>query len=309
VAALASPVRRAVAPSYSSRTTGPLRRRLVVGLLVLASLTMITIYFREAPNGGMHDFQSAGATALRPFEIAADRVARPFTDAYQWTADLFHARSENEKLRKEVDRLSQVAIQNATARQENLELSKILKYKRSLTYPEDFSKTAVTASVISNPASEFDQTIVISAGSNSGIRVYDAVVTSRGLVGQVTKVLSSESRVTLLTDKESAVTAKDHQTGAIGVVRHSQGPEDLLFLDRVFKNKVLNKNDLIVTAGRQQGPLSSFYPAQIPIGTVTKVGQTDIDPFQNVQVMPRVDFTDLNVVLVLVSDKPRPKMP
>src|SRR6266540_3140399 len=139
--------------------------------------------------------------------------------------------------------------------------------------------------------------IVISAGSSSGIRVYDAVVTSRGLVGQVTKVLGSESRMTLLTDKESAVTARDHQTGAIGVVRHSQGPEDLLFLNRVFKNKVVNKNDLVVTAGRQQGPLSSFYPAQIPIGTVTKVGQTDIDPFQNVQVMPRVDFTDLNVVL------------
>jgi rod shape-determining protein MreC len=270
---------------------------------------MITIYFREAPNGGMHDLQSAGASALRPFEVAADRVARPFTDAYHWTADLFHARSENEKLRKEVDRLSQVAIQNANARQEAAELSDILKYKRSLTYPEDFSKTAVTASVISNPASDFDQTIVISAGSSSGIRVYDAVVTSRGLVGQVTKVLGSESRVTLLTDKESAVTARDHQTGAIGVVRHSQGPEDLLFLDRVFKNKVVNKNDLVVTAGRQQGPLSSFYPAQIPIGTVAKVGQTDIDPFQNVQVMPRVDFTDLNVVLVLVSDKPRPRMP
>jgi len=309
VAALGSPVRRAVAPSYSSKTTGPLRRRLVVGLLVLASLTMITVYFREAPSGSMHDFQSVGASALRPFEIGANRIARPFEDAYHWTADLFHARSENAELRKEVDRLSQRAIQDSTARQENVELRKILKYKRSLTYPEDFSKTAVAASVISNPASEFDQTIVISAGRSSGIRVYDAVVTSRGLVGQVTKVLENEARVTLLTDKESAVTAKDHQTGAIGVVRHSQGPEDLLFLDRVFKNKVVKETDLIVTAGKQQGPLSSFYPAQIPIGVVTKVGQTDIDPFQNVQVMPRVDFTALNVVLVLVGDKPRPRMP
>jgi rod shape-determining protein MreC len=309
VAALGSPVRRAAAPSYSSRTTGPLRRRLVVGLLVLASLTMITVYFREAPSGGMHDFQSAGASALRPFEIAANRIARPFTDAYNWTADLFHARSENEKLRSEVDRLSQLAIDRARLAQENAELRDALKYKRQLTYPEDFSKTAVTATVISNPASEFDQTIVISAGSSSGIRVYDAVVTSRGLVGQVTKVLHNEARVTLLTDKESAVTAKDHQTGAIGVVRHSQGPEDLLFLDRVHKDKRVNIDDLIVTAGRQQGPLSSFYPAQIPIGTITKVGQTDIDSFQNVQIVPRVDFTSLNVVLVLVSDKPRPRMP
>lgn len=270
---------------------------------------MITVYFRESPNGGLHGFQSAGASAMRPFEIAADRIARPFRDAYGWTADLFHAKSENKKLRDEVDRLSQVAIQNVTAAEEAKQLAAILNYKRALTYPVDFSKTSVTTSVISNPASAFDQSIVISAGSSSGIRVHDAVVTNRGLVGQVTKVLHDEARVTLITDKESAVTAKDQQTGAIGTLRHSQGSEDVLFLDRVSKTKRVQENDLIVTAGLQQGKLPSFYPRGIPIGVVTKVGQTDIDPFQNVQVLPRVDFSSLNIVLVLVSDKPRPRMP
>jgi rod shape-determining protein MreC len=309
VAALGSPVQRAVAPRYSSRTTGPLRRRLIVGLLVLASLTMITVYFREAPSGTMHEFQSVSASVLRPFEIAANRIARPFTDAYNWTADLFHAKSENKQLRKDLSEWRQRAIQYAGAAQDNARLRKILKVKRSLTYPEDFTKTAVTATVISNPANEFDQSIVISAGRSSGIRVHDAVVTDLGLVGQVTKVTRDAARVTLLTDKESAVTAKDHQTGAIGVVRHSQGPEDLLFLDRVFKNKVVNKDDLVVTAGLQQGALSSFYPRGIAIGFVTKVGQTDIDNFQDVQVQPFVDFTSLDVVLVLASEKPRPQTP
>jgi len=272
-------------------------------------MTMITVYFREAPNGGMHDFQSTGASVLRPFEIAANRIARPFTDAYNWTADLFHARAENQDLREKLSKARQEAIQNATAAQELQKLTDLLNYKRTLTYPEDFSKSAVTASVVSNPASAFDQTIVLAAGSSDGIRIHDAVVTDRGLVGQVTKVAHDESRVTLLTDKESAVTAKDHQTGAIGIVRHSQGPEDLLFLDRVHKEKTVNKDDLVVTAGQQQGELPSFYPRGIPIGQVTKVGQTDVDSYQDVQVVPFVDFTSLDVVLVLVSDKPRPRMP
>ena len=115
VAALGSPVRRAVAPRYSSRSSGPLRRRLVVGLLVLASLVMITVYFRESPNGSLHGFQSAGSTALRPFEIAANRIARPFHDAYNWTADVFHAKAENKQLREDNKRLQQQAIQAATA--------------------------------------------------------------------------------------------------------------------------------------------------------------------------------------------------
>jgi len=140
--------------------------------------------------------------------------------------------------------------------------------------------------------------------------VYDAVVTDRGLVGQVTKVLHDTALVTLLTDKESAVTAKDHQTGAIGVVRHSQGPEDLLFLDQVLKNKKVNSGDVVITAGQMSGHrLSSFYPKNIAIGRVTRVGQTDVDPFQDVQVMPSVDFSSLQYVLVLASNKPRPQMP
>jgi len=309
VAALGSPVRRTVAPSLSSRTTGPLKRRLIVGLLILLSLAMITVYFRESPSGGLHGFQSAGASVLRPFEIAANRIARPFKDAYGWTADLFHAKSENKALRIEVDKLSQQAILNANAAEEAKQLGALLNYKRSPTFPADFKKASITASVVSNPVSPFDQSIVISAGSSSGIRVHDAVVTSRGLVGQVTKVLHDVARVTLITDENSAVTAKDHQTGAIGSLRHSQGSEDVLFLDRVLKSKKVLEKDLIVTAGLQQGKLSSFYPKGIPIGTVTKVGQTDIAAYQDVQVLPRVDFSSLNIVLVLVSDKPRFQIP
>ena len=286
-----------------------MRRRLVVGLLVLASLVMITVYFRESSNGSLHGVQSAGSTALRPFEIAANRVARPFHDAYNWTADVFHAKSENKQLREDNKRLQQEAIQAATAAQQASVLQKLLKLKRAPAY-QDYAKTAVTAEVLSNPVSQFDQTVLIAAGSDSGIRPYDAVVTDRGLVGQVTKVAHKMALVTLLTDKESAVTSKDLQTSAVGIVHHSQGPEDLLFLDRVAKNKVVNRGDVVITAGQLSGHrLSSFFPKNIPIGRVTRVGQTDVDPFQDVQVMPFVDFSSLQYVLVLASKTPHPQMP
>ena len=277
-------------------------------MLVVASLAMITVYFRESPSGGLHGFQSAGVSVLRPFEIGANHVARPFEDAYHWTSDLFHARAENKDLRKQLSEARREAIQTSIAADELKRLRKILNYQRGPNYPEDFPHP-VTAAVISNPASQFDQTIVIAAGRTSGIRVYDAVTTDQGLVGRVTQVTRDEAKVTLLTDKESAVTANDHQTDAIGIVRHSQGSEDVLFLDRVPKSTKVNEGDLVITAGRQQGKLPSFYPKGIPIGTVTKVGQSDIDPYQNVQIMPLVDFSSLEAVVVLVSHKARPRIP
>ena len=72
----------------------------------------------------------------------------------------------------------------------------------------------------------------------------------------------------------------------------------------------MNTGDIVVTAGKQSGKkLSSFYPRGIPIGQVTKVGQTDVDPFQDVQVMPFVDFTSLDFVLVLVQQEAAAQMP
>ena len=149
-------------------------------------------------------------------------------------------RKERERrLRQQVKDLRQQSIQTSQAIEERNALRKLLRIKRKPAY-EDFANTAVTAEVVSNPVSQFDQTMVIAAGRSSGIQVYDAVITERGLVGQVTKSLRDTALVRLLTDKESAVTAKDQRTGAIGIVRHSQGPEDLLFLDSVFKDKLVN---------------------------------------------------------------------
>jgi rod shape-determining protein MreC len=317
VAALGSPVRRTVAPSYSSRTAGPLKRRLVVGLLVLASLAMITVYFRESPNGALHDFQSAASSAMRPFEIAAQRVSRPFRDAYGWTADLFHAKSENERLREELERVRQEATLGAEAVRQVEELSRLLNYQRGPTFPRDFPRDKqVVASVLQNPAGEFEQKIVITAGSNAGVGLHDAVITADGLVGHVSKVMRDTALVTLLTDEESAVTAKvqrpaeparRRQAAPVGILRHGEGSG--LVLDSVHKDKIIERGDRVITAGRQHSRLASLFPRGIQIGVVTSVSQGDIEPFKNVQVTPNVDFDSLDTVLVLVSEKPRPRMP
>jgi len=88
----------------SSRSATALKRRIVAGVLVLLSIVLITVYFREPAGGGLHSVQSGGATVLRPFEVGAERVARPFRDAYGWFAGLVHAKSQNAALRAQVDR-------------------------------------------------------------------------------------------------------------------------------------------------------------------------------------------------------------
>jgi rod shape-determining protein MreC len=309
LAALGSTVQRAASPAYSpSRAAGALRRRLVAAALVVVSLAMLTVYFRESDSGPMHSVQGAVASVLHPFQVGAERVARPFRDAYGWTAGLVHARSENEQLRGELQLLRQQVIQNATAAQENVELRQALRYLSGPTFPRDFD--TLGASVTSYAPNEFEQTLVISAGGRDGITVGDPVVSSKAaLVGQVTKVAPRSSKVTLLTDKQSHVTALAIATNTIGVLQRGEGPDSSFVLDRVPKDKVVRDGDTIVTAGRRFERLPSIFPKGISIGRVKHVSQTDIANFQQIQVDPFVDFSALHSVWVLVPKSGTPRDP
>jgi hypothetical protein len=63
-AVLGLPVRRPAPRSLSSRSTSALRRRIVLGILVLLALALITVSFRESSDGPLHDAQGAVASAL-----------------------------------------------------------------------------------------------------------------------------------------------------------------------------------------------------------------------------------------------------
>ncbi|MDQ2911563.1 MAG: rod shape-determining protein MreC [Actinomycetota bacterium] len=269
----------------------------MAGVLVLLSLVLITIYFREPAGGGLHSVQSAGATVLRPFEVASERVARPFRDAYGYFAGLIHAKSQNAELRAQVDLLIQRVIQNQTAADENADLRRQLNYVSSARFPQDYDYVAT--SVVSRPPSEFQQQIGIAAGSSKGVRENDPVVTADGLVGLVTQVAHSNAEVTLLTDPNLNVSALDLQTKAGGVLSQGQG-RGTLTLIRVPKSQVLNDGDPIVTQGFKFGDLTSLYPAGIQIGYISGASQSDVDLFWQAQVVPYVHFDSLRLVLVLI---------
>ncbi len=269
----------------------------MVGALVLLSIVLITVYFREPAGGGLHGVQSTGAAVLRPFEVAAERVARPFRDGYDWFAGLVHAKNQNADLRAEVDKYSQLATQNANAAKENAELRRQLGYVSSRRFPQGYDY--VPTDIISRGPSELQQELVVAAGSTRGIRLGDPVVNADGLIGLVTQAARDTAQVTLLTDANVKVSATDLTTGAAGVVSSGQS-RGTLILDRVSKSQVIGQDDLIVTQGFRLGSLTSYYPRGIAIGVVSSASQNDLDPYWQVQLRPRVDFDSLQSVLVLV---------
>ena len=293
-------VRRPADGKPSSRTSASLRRRLVVGALVLCSLVLVTVSFRDSEDGPVASAQESVAAVLSPFQVAADRVAEPFRDAYAWLDSLLDARSEAEKLERENETLRQQVAQGELARRENTRLRDLLQFRDGPRFPEGY--TGLATRIISRPAGAFSQMIVIAAGRNSGVEVDDPVVTQDGLVGTVSRVGSRTAQVRLLSDDQSSASASIPATGAYGVVRAGRTPRSPLRLDRVAKEAVVRDGDTVVTAGSRSQRFESIYPRGILIGRVTSVGRSDTDLYTQVQVTPFADLGSLEAVLVLLPE-------
>ena len=284
---------------FPSRSRSALKRRAVVGVLLVLSLVLISVSFRQPTSGALHGVESAGATVLRPFEIGAERIARPFRDVYGYFHGLVHAKRENARLRKELDEMRIRAIEGQTAQQKNIELRKLLDYIDSPQFPRDY--TAVNTRIIARAPSEFEQQVEIAAGSDQGITVDTPIVTQDGLVGRVTDAGGNFAHVQLITDSESAVQARDLQTGAVGLIRHGQG--QAMILDRVTKDQDVKAGDTIITAGTRSKQFPSLYPGGIMIGQVLAVGQSDTAYYKQIQVQPFVNFGALDSLTALVAHK------
>src|SRR4051794_118583 len=156
-------------------------RRIVLLVLVVGALALLTVSFRSPTSGALHDVQGAGASALKPFQVAAERVARPFRDVYGYFSGLASAKSENAKLHRDVRRWQALATANVAAAQRAGELERGVGFQHGPSYPK--ASRSVPPPVISYAGGPFTQQVTIAAGTSPGIHVGTPIMTADGLLG------------------------------------------------------------------------------------------------------------------------------
>jgi rod shape-determining protein MreC len=170
--------------------SGPRNTRLLVVALVVASLTIITVDYREGDSGPLAEVSRAARTLMAPLQEAVTNATRPVGNFFSGIAHLPSLAQENADLKAQIADLQ--ARINATSQIEaqNQDLVNLLKLQQSL------QPSSVPAVVISNGGiSNLNYYITIDRGSNDGVRVNDPVVTGSQegarLVGLVVSVTPS----------------------------------------------------------------------------------------------------------------------
>jgi rod shape-determining protein MreC len=275
------------------------RRRAVLALLVGISLILLTAYFGESPNSPLHSVQRGIVEVLSPIQKGASTVLKPFRDAAGWFSDTLHAKSQRDKLRKEVASLRSQNAQLQQALVENGQLRKLVALDASLGIT---TRRAVAASVISRDPTLWYETIQVDKGSDDGVHVNDPVIGDGALVGRVSAVAPTVSIVTLITDHTFAVTAEvQNQYGDTGVLGPTVGNPNQLVLQFLPRRAPITVNEPVVTAQFHSGSLDSLYPAGIPIGYVSGASQDQILNTGTVQVNPYADLRHVDFVQILTS--------
>jgi rod shape-determining protein MreC len=277
------------------------RRRAVLALLVGLSIALLTAYFGESASGGLHAIQRGFLEALAPLQEGASRALKPARDFVGWSGDVFDAKSDNRKLRREVRELRSRLAAAESASRDAEQLRALVGFNRSSRFPDGYEPVA--ARVIARSPTVWYATITIDKGSDQGLRVNHPVISGAGLVGKVSDVAPDAARVTLLTDHTSGVSAQVIPEGANGVVKATVGNPSDLILDFVQKNRAVRRGATVITSGWRSSRLESLFPRGIPIGEVTRVDSGERELYQRVHLRPYSDLRDLDIVQVLTRGR------
>lgn len=139
------------------------------------------------------------------------------------------------------------------------------------------------------------QLITIDRGSNDGVGRMMPVVVAKGVVGRVHSVGAGTADVLVISDRNSSIASRVERSRARANVRGTGEPWSCR-LDYALRAEDMVEGDLLVTSGTD-----GVYPRGLPVGKVTHLKRTGYGLYQYAEVVPAVEVTKLEEVLVITS--------
>ncbi len=193
---------------------------------------------------------------------------------------------ENRRLQAELAKLLQEQQQYREVLLENKRLKDILSLK------EKEHRYVASAHVIARSTDRWSNTFIIDKGLPHGIEKDMAVVSNQGLAGKISGVSGSYSYLLFVTDMSFSAAARLQESRVEGVIAGTGFRK--CRLKYIPYEEEVKKGDIVITSG-----LDLLFPPGIPVGYVSKVDKSNIGIFQDIEVLPFVDNTQLEVVVII----------
>ena len=264
--------------------------RILAGLFVLIFFFML----HAARDGTAVPFLSkAVGWVLTPAQGLTARLAG---DAGGVIGDYLNAPEiarENDELRAKIDELNRRMVEYERFRAENEQLREFLEIKEK--NPDfDFEPAMVVGR---DSASRF-YSFTIDKGSTDGVSAMDPVINASGLVGLVSEVGLTHSKVVTILDATVEVAVMDAATREIGATAGTVAlaEEGKLKFSYLPRDSGASPGDIVVTTG-----VGGIFPREIVVGTIEQLLPESHGLSLYAVIAPPYDLRNVRDVIVIKS--------
>lgn len=241
----------------------------------------------------LDDFRSALTSFLTPFKEVVQLPGLFIENSAGYFISKKNLNEEIQRLTKENQLLQLDAARMEEMRQENENLRHLVSALAATT------DHVVTTEVIGRPADPFSRRIQIAAGALDGVQVGMPVIGPFGVLGQVSRTVSHQSEVTLISDHKSRISVINNRTGQIFLLAGT-GDSDLLTVAFAQPSADLQPGDELVTSG-----LDHLYPKAVLTAIVKSSTYVPGEAYRRVEATAAADLTDVQfATVVLVNPHP-----
>lgn len=241
----------------------------------------------------LNDFRSALTSFLTPFKEVVQLPGLFIENSAGYFISKKNLNEEIQRLTKENQLLQLDAARMEEMRQENENLRHLVSALAATT------DHVVTTEVIGRPADPFSRRIQIAAGALDGVQVGMPVIGPFGVLGQVSRTVSHQSEVTLISDHKSRISVINNRTGQIFLLAGT-GDSGLLTVAFAQPSADLQPGDELVTSG-----LDHLYPKAVLTAIVKSSTYVPGEAYRRVEATAAADLTDVQfATVVLVNPHP-----
>ncbi len=233
-----------------------------------------------------------------PFQKLSYSISEKVTSSIDMLVNAEKYYNDNKLLRAQLNQMYNNIIDYERVKQENEDLRAMLELSREY---ESFSFSP-PCSVIARTTNDPFASFTIDKGSDDGIKPYDPVITSEGIVGVCYDVGSSVSRVRTLYSPKTVIGVYSLRTKAAGIIEGDTdaASKGCCLMKYIDKTADIAPGDIIITSG------SANYPAEQLVGTVEQVCMEDSGLSMYAVIKPAVDPKTVSGVFAVTGFDVKP---
>lgn len=257
----------------------PKKRLLLFSFLILVSLILMTYQSNRGILGPLRILSY-------PVNSANSAIHSLCSNIKDYFKKIRLRDEENRRLKEEINGL---LMEHQTYKESLLENTRL---RELLALKEKEKRFIAAARVIARGNDRWANTLVIDKGRREGIEKDMAVITPRGLVGKILSSSDSYSSVLLINDMNFSAAIRFQENRAEGII--SGTGSKTCTLKYVSHEYEVKENETVLTSG-----LDSLFPADIPVGAVSRITKKGAGLFQNIEVRPFQDTAKLEEVVIV----------